>query len=849
MQTAQARSGVRVFKFGGSSLASASAITQVAAIVRKEAGPLVLVVSAMHGITDLLLRAMKDAVENNRQSTDEGAQIFRTKHLAAIEALLPDGPDLPALRQSVLRDADDFAAIGASIETLRELTERTIARGLARGERTMAALMTAVLRKAGLPAVLLDATEVIKVEPSPLGMYPQWQACDEASAQRLTPVLGQGKLVVIPGFIAAGPMGELVLLGRGGSDFSAAILAASLQARELVLFKEVDGLMTADPRHVEEARVVSEMHYREAAELAYYGAKILHPCTIIPLADRNIPLSICNTFFPERPGSRISSDAPKSGSPVKALTAIQDQAVIAVEGKGMMGVPGVAGRTFSALARLEISVAMISQASSESSICFVVPGSSAHQVKTALEREFKFELASHLIDHIKLTAQKAIIAIVGLGMSGARGTAARAFQALAQEGINIDAIAQGSSELNISVVLDSHLVGPGLKALHREFRLEKSHALPDMMGKKVSLALVGFGQIGTVLAEKILHQKVVIENQTHSEISIVNVTDSQGTLTDKLGLKEDDIRAAISKKRLNRKNGDTKARKSLAEISTLLRGELWNLPFSKSIFVDCTADETAPLILEALDAGMHVVLANKKPLAVDFSSYQAMFDRARRKRLHIRYESTVGAGLPVLDTLNKLASSGDLVHTILGCFSGTLGFLVTELEGGLKFSQAVRKAFELGYTEPDPREDLSGMDVARKALILSRTIGMRLDMADIDLEPLFPQHLSSDDPEEFLRNLTELDDLIHARVEEAAASGQVLRYVARLMPESVSVRLEAVPRQSVLGQLKGTDNLVTIRSKFYDKNPLVVTGPGAGADVTAAGVLNDIVAIAQAQGG
>ena len=839
----------RVFKFGGSSLVNGGAISQVSKIIETSEPKrgLVVVVSAMGGMTDLLLNMVNRAAEGDLSTLEKAAEEFKERHYDAIKELVED-VDQVKLCQDVDRAVTGFRSICDSVGVLRELTPRTVANTVSRGERMMARILTATLARQGLDAEYLDATDLIKVVPSPLGMFPESADCDRAAETVLKPKLDAGTVVVIPGFIAEGPDNELVILGRGGTDFSAAIIGSSLRADSVTLYKEVDGILTADPRHVEDSRVINELHYREAAELAYYGAKVLHPCTIIPLNERQVPLFLKNTFHPDRPGTRIAEVLPKRDS-VKALTAIPDQAVIALEGKGMMGVPGIAGRTFSTLARGDISVTMISQASSEASICFVVPGTQAKAATEMLRREFRFEISHRLVDDIKVRTQKNIIALVGLGMSGKVGIAARAFQSLSKEGVNIEVIAQGSSELNISVVVDSHHVGRSLRSLHREFRLEKAHALPDLIGHKVSLAILGFGQIGTTLASQIISQRDYIKRHIQAECRVVSVTDTSGTVTDKNGFSDQLLLEYIEGKNAGRKLQGDHPTQTMPQVASGFRENLWNLPFARGVFIDCTAADTAPLVREALQEGMHVVLANKKPLAVDYKEYEQLFDIAAKKGLCIKYEATVGAGLPILDSIEKLEAAGDEVHSIVGCLSGTIGYIMTEVEEGTRFSQVVKNAYELGYTEPDPRDDLSGMDVARKALILARRLGIKIDMADIDLEPLYPDSLSHNDPKVFIQNLEQIDDEFSKRVELAKQNQAVLRYVARIVGGEVSVKIEAIPSDSPLGSLKGTDNQVIVRSRRYNDNPLVVTGPGAGGEVTAAGVLNDVMAIANAHGG
>jgi aspartokinase/homoserine dehydrogenase 1 len=652
----------------------------------------------------------------------------------------------------------------------------------------------------------------------------------------------------MPGFIARGEHGEVVTLGRGGTDFSATLLAQALSAEQVTLFKEVDGLMTADPRRVPEARVLPELHYREAAELAYYGAKVLHPRTMIPLVDAGIPLYVKNTFNQAFSGTRIADDVEPGSYPVKALSAIEGQALVSIEGKGMMGVPGIAGRTFTALSHRGHSVSMICQASSEASICFVVPDQESAACKRALQQEFKVELQAKLIDTVRVESKLALIAVVGLGMRGTPGIAARSFSTLAQNKINVAAIAQGSSELNITVAIREKDVKQALLALHREFQLDKLRPLADATGHQLSVTVHGFGQIGRALVRQITAQTNYFRHDLGLAIKTIALTDRSGIVTSEAGFSASELSDFLHKKAKGEKltsASPAKVKDKASKVVDALRAKVFSLPQRKSVFVDLTADETAPLLKEALEQGLHVVVANKKPLAVPQAQFDSLMATARERNLSLRYEATVGAGLPVLDTLSKLKEAGDKVETVLGCLSGTLGFLMTQLEQGEAFSEAVRKAHALGYTEPDPREDLSGMDVGRKALILARTLGYRLDLSDIAVTALFPAELSKPEAKAFIDGLKALDAPFKKRTDDAKARGEVLRYIARISPRGVKVAIEAVKVDSPMGRLKGTDNQIVLQTKRYKTNPLVVTGPGAGAEVTAAGVLNDIIAIAQ----
>lgn len=834
---------MHVFKFGGTSIGSPQAIGQAASIASAHAGPLVVVVSAMAKVTDLLLTAVHSAHRGDRESMAHAAAQFRKSHADAVRELIASADEKKALLSLVEDAAKELDAICQSVLVLRELTPRTLDTTVARGERTLARIFCAVLSQRGTKAAYVDATEVVTVENRAGTLFADWADCARRATEKILPLLAAGSVVIVPGFIGRTKDVDLVTLGRGGSDFSAAILANALDASAVTLYKEVDGLLTTDPRHVPQARLIRELHYREAAELAYYGAKVLHPRTMIPLVDKRIVLTIKNTFHPELPGTRVAGDVPVAESPVKALTAIVGQSLVAVEGKGMMGVPGVAGRTFSALASDSISVTVISQASSESSICLVVPEAESARATKVLEEAFAYEIRVGMIDGIRVEPHVAVVAVVGLGMRGTPGIAARTFGALSKVPANVIAIAQGSSELNISVVVKEADVPASLRALHDEFQLEKTHALPVRDEREINVALFGFGQIGRELLKQLLSQDAFIRNEMNLRWRCVALADRSGIVTAKAGHEPEVLEGYLEGKRAGEKLKKGGAHLSLPDALTELEVNLWQMPLGRAVFVDTTAEDTWSLLREALRAGFHVALANKKPLAVPQPKFDELMEEAQRRGLWLRYEATVGAGLPVLDTLSKLREAGDGVLTILGCLSGTLGFLFSRLGQGSLFSQAVREAHAAGYTEPDPRDDLNGVDVARKALILARTLGRKLDLEDIVIEPVVVGP-PDDSVDQFMEKLPHHDALFRDRVHAADSKGMVLRYVARIGEKHVRVGIEEVPKASSLGALEGSANQVVIRTHRYDANPLIVTGPGAGADVTAAGVLNDVLAIA-----
>lgn len=837
-------STVDVYKFGGVAVGSPEAIRAAVEHVRRAAPRVAVVVSAANGITDLLLDSAQSALRGDRVAYVTRAKQFQARHDELIAAIVTNRQRADALREMVGDATHELRSMCDSIAVLRELTTRAQDAVVARGERTLARIFVEVLREHGIDADYVDAPDVIVTERRLGSLWPNFLRCERNAKKLVLPIIEDAQRVVImPGYLGSGPDGEVVTLGRGGSDFSAAILARSVNARAVTLFKEVDGLMTADPRNVPNARLLGELHYREAAELAFYGAKVLHPRTMIPLVDRKIPLHVRNTFRETSPGTRIADDVKPGAYPVKALTAIHRQSLIAIEGSGMIGVPGVAGRAFTALSQAGHSVSMISQASSEASICFVLPDAEAAHAVNALEEAFLLERKSKLIDRIRADHEVALIAVVGLGMRGRPGIAARTFSALSGAGVNIVAIAQGSSELNITIAVSERDATRALQALHNEYQLDKLHPLADTSGRESKLTLLGFGQIGRELASQLTAQEKHLRQELGLDIKVTAVADRSGIKIDEHGFATKALQKLAKQKATGARLFDRDSPLTLKQLQSMMREELWLLPSHRPILVDLTSDDTAPLIQEALENGFHIVLANKKPLAVAQIEFDRLMQTAKERGLALRYEATAGAGLPVLDTLAKLQEAGDRVETILGAFSGTLGFIMTALEEGRRFSDAVRDAWKRGYTEPDPRDDLSGTDVARKALILARTLGRRLELSDIALESLYTRDVDSDDPARFVDNLTALDAVFAEKVAKAKHDGNVLRYVAKIGKRAIRVGVEAVPAASPLGRLHGTDNTVVIQSKRYATNPLVVTGPGAGAAVTAAGVLNDIVAI------
>jgi aspartokinase/homoserine dehydrogenase 1 len=608
------------------------------------------------------------------------------------------------------------------------------------------------------------------------------------------------------------------------------------------LWKDVPGLLTADPRIVPDARVVPQLHVREAAELAYYGAKVLHPRALAPLLRRDIAVRIRPFADPSSPGTEISARHTLDDYPVKALSAIPKQALLTLTGTGMLGVPGIAARTFAAVQQAGISVSLISQASSEQSICFSVPEEHAAAARRHLADTFHRELARGEIDRVEARSGAATVVVVGLGMAGTPGVAARVFAALADAKINVIAIAQGSSELNLSLVVDGRDTAPALRAIHSAFQLSKIGGGSGAHPARTDVVLLGFGQIGRALAPLIARAKP--RAGAIQRLRVVGLIDRSGILFEPQGL---------SLRQLGRLSA---AKAKGAELATLPGGRRASAAeavafaaghaLSNPVLVDVTADDTTGVIEGALAAGMHVVLANKRPLTASQRRYDELAAAVRASGRQLLHEATVGAGLPIIDTYAKLVESGDRVRRIEGCPSGTLGFLFGELGRGRRFSQALRSAIAKGYPEPDPREDLSGADVARKALILGRLLGFSGELKDIEVESLVPKGAERLTAAEFLARLDEYDDDWTRRVEAARAKAGVLRYRAIVTPRHIRVGLVAVAASTPMASLNGTDNQFIFTTTRYTKNPLVITGPGAGPAVTAGGILNDLLKLAGA---
>jgi len=812
----------RVHKFGGSSVADASCFERVASIVEGDRGSRVAVVlSACKGVTDALL-ALVAGAELQDAEIEGRLQALERRHAELAAALLA-GADVRDYANEVHADCRHIRGILEVVRLTRASSPalRDLVAGF--GELWSGRLFVRYLGRRGRRAgriEWLDARDVIQAEQGALGPHVRWQESRDnlgRAAHTATPVT-----LVIPGFVARGPDQVQTTLGRNGSDFSASIFGHLLEAAEIHIWTDVDGVLSADPRLVPDATVIDALSYHEAMELAYFGARVIHPQTMAPAIVKGIPIRIRNTFAPDGPGTLIC-DRPASNHQVKGITTIDRIALINLEGAGMIGVPGTAQRLFSALREHGISVILISQGSSEHSICFAVPLPEAAHAERVVRDAFRDELVHGQIQSVDVAPDCAILAVVGDGMAGTPGVAARVFGALGQAGVNVRAIAQGASERNISLVVDTKQAARALRSVHSSFYLSPH---------TVSIGLIGPGAVGSQFIDQLASQRERLMRDCSLDLRLRGITTSTRMLLGDPAMSAADWRPALDR-------GDS------ADLSTFVEHiHADHLPHA--IIVDCTASaEVACRYPGWLAAGIHVVTPNKRAGSADLTFQAALRAAAREGGSHYLYEATVGAGLPVMQTIRDLRRTGDDIRRIEGILSGTLSYLFNVWDGRQPFSAVLRDASGKGYTEPDPRDDLSGVDVGRKLVILGREIGLALSLEDVEIDPLVPDGLTACTAGEFLDRVGELDPLMDARLRSASANGCILRYVGVLDAATgrATVGLVELDRMHPFANVTLTDNVVRFITSRYDRNPLVVQGPGAGPVVTAGGVFADVLRV------
>jgi aspartokinase/homoserine dehydrogenase 1 len=818
-----------VHKFGGSSVADADCFRKVAAILESAPpGRLGVVLSACKGVTDALLRVVALAERQDERVRDEIAQL-RERHFAIADELL-SADAARAYRAAFDKDWRDLEqmmralhlphALHNSRPSARALSDLVAGYGEVWSTRLFRPFFESRARRPG-PVAWLDARRVVVVEWGPLGPGVQWPE-SRANLGAQVPEQFDGTLI-ITGFVAVDRRGVPTTLGRNGSDFSASIFGALLNASEIQIWTDVDGVLSADPRRVPDATVIDALSYSEAVELAYFGAKVIHPQTIAPAVKDRIPIWIRNTFAPHKVGTLICAE-PKSTLPVKGITSIERVALINLEGTGMIGVPGTAHRLFGALREEGISVILISQGSSEHSICCAIPQEQAERAAAIVRGAFERELEEGQIQSVDIDPDHAILAVVGDGMAGIPGIAAKVFSALGASGVNVRAIAQGASERNISTVVEGRSAMRALRAVHAGLYLSP-HTL--------SVGVIGPGTVGRVLLDQLASQVGRLRSQFRLDLRVRGISGAHRMVLADTDIASGDWRAQYE------------ASEQPADLARFVEHvRLDYLPHT--VIVDCSASElVAGHYAEWLAAGIHIVTPNKKANSGDLAYYHRLREARRAGSSHYLYEATVGAGLPVVQTVRDLCQTGDTITSIEGIFSGTLAYLFNVFDGQRGFSEIVREARQRGFTEPDPRDDLSGQDVARKLIILGREMGLPLELKDVQVHSLVPPELAGETIDAFMEQLPRHDEAMAARLANARAHGKVLRYVGKLTADGQArVGLDELDARHAFANIALTDNVVRFATRRYCDNPLIVQGPGAGPEVTAGGVFADLLRLA-----
>jgi bifunctional aspartokinase / homoserine dehydrogenase 1 len=812
-----------VHKFGGTSVADAEryqAVTGILSSLCKPGERTAVVVSAMSGVTDVLIQLVELAAVQNSSYLAK-LQSLKERHLDTVAGL-----HLPATRQQSLSEtiSSDFSEIEEVLRgtwITRLASERTKEFVSGHGELWSAQLLHAYLESCGHSSAWLDARQVLVVEPDSKTIAVDWQLSQEKL--QIWQKDQDADFLVITGYIASTHDGVATTLKRNGSDLSASIFAALLEADSVTIWTDVDGVLSADPRRVPDALIIPELSYQEAAELAYFGAKVIHPNTMFPAMAKGIPVWIKNTFRPEAPGTKISTSSPPD-VPIKGFAAIEDMALINLEGTGMIGIPGVAQKLFGALRAVDVSVVMISQASSEHSICFAVPRPQAELAKRTVEETFLAEIQRGEVQTVDLREDCCILAMVGDGMIERIGMAGKFFTALGKAGVNISAIAQGSSERNISAVIKQDEATKALRAVHSAFYLSS---------QTLSIGMIGTGLIGSAFLGQLSRRMATLKSRRGIDLRVRGIMNSR-----KMLLHDRQLDLTEWNDKLGASSSVANAERFVEHVHAT------HLPHA--VIIDATASAELPGHYESwLARGINIITPNKKGNAGPLACYRSLRETARRHQSYFLYETNVGAGLPVISTLRDLLETGDEIIRVEGVLSGTLSYIFNSVDGTHTFSEIVRKAHSQGFTEPDPRDDLSGVDVARKLIVLAREMGLGVELGQVDVESLVPEDLRLAGVEEYLVSLGGHDKAFAEQIGAARARGEVLRYVGTIEADGrMSAGLKSYPLNHPFATLTGGDNIVSFQTARYNSQPMIVRGPGAGPDVTAAGVFADLLRLA-----
>lgn len=806
-------------KFGGTSVGSVKSILSLKHIVEREARqqPIVVVVSALGGITDQLLNTAKKAVGGDKGYRDDFAQMVE-RHHQMIDTVIKNPKKRIDLINAVDSMFDQLKSLYYGVYLIHDLSDKTRDAIVSYGERLSAIIVAALIKG----AAWFDSREFIKTEQKEGGAH---TLDSELTRSLILDAFRQlPKISIVPGFISRDKnTHETTNLGRGGSDYTAAIIAADLDAEVLEIWTDVDGFMTADPRVIPTAYRIPQLSYIEATELCNFGAKVIYPPTIYPVCVKEIPILVKNTFNPEGEGTIIKSHVEPDNKPIKGISSINDTSLITVTGLSMVGVIGVNRRIFTALANHGISVFLVSQASSENSTSIGVRDTDAQKAVDVLNEEFAKEIATGAMYPMHSQPGLATVAIVGENMKHSPGTAGKLFGTLGRSGISVIACAQGASETNISFVVKGKYLRKSLNVIHDSFFLSEYNVL--------NLFVCGVGVVGGKLLERIRQQREELKQKRRLLLNVVGIANSHQAILDRDGIDLDNYAETL-------KSAPSTTTRQLLE-------EITNMNIFNSVFVDCTASaDVASIYQSLLDHNVSVVAANKIAASSDYDTYVRLKETALARGVKFRYETNVGAGLPIIGTINDLRNSGDRILRIEAVVSGTLNFIFNELSADVPFSETVRRAKQQGYSEPDPRIDLSGKDVLRKLVILTREAGYKIEANDVDLQPILPNDLFEGSVEEFWEKLPSLDPIFEEQRRKLEAEGKRLRFVATMDEGKASVALKAVESSHPFFNLEGSNNIVLLTTECYREYPMQIKGYGAGAGVTAVGVFANVMSIA-----